>query len=154
MASWPALRRVAGWITVAGVVSVGCVAAVVFVAGSRILDFVYGAEFVKYTTTARIIALAWLVQTLGLGPILVLKATKQARELFNIALASLVAACISIPIFSFVWGVNGTGFALVLTAVVTAWVEIALYLRTARAFAAEPFATFEREPKAQPAVAQ
>lgn len=142
---WPRLRRVAGWVTVAGVLSVGFVAAIVFVEGSRILDIVYGAKFVKYTSTARIIALAWLVQTLGLGPILVLKATKQARALFNIALASLVAACILIPTFSFLWGVNGTAIALVVTAAVTAWVEISWYLRTARAFAADPFATFERE---------
>jgi len=85
------------------------------------------------------------VQTLGLGPILVLKATKQARALFNIALASLIAACILIPTFSFLWGVNGTAIALVVTAAVTAWVEISWYLRTARAFAADPFATFERE---------
>ena len=140
---WPRLRRVAGWVTVAGVVSVGIVAAIVFFAGGRILDVVYGAKFVKYTTTARIIALAWLIQTLGLGPIIVLKATKQARALFHIALVSLVAACILLPSFSLVWGVNGTAMAIVVTAAVTAWVEINSYLRTARAFATDPAATFE-----------
>ena len=82
---WPRRRRVALWVTLAGVVSVGFVAAIVFVAGGRILEVAYGSQSVKYTTTARIIASAWLVQTLGLGPILVLKATKQARALFNIA---------------------------------------------------------------------
>src|SRR5260221_12716923 len=87
---WPRLRRVAGWVTLAGMLSVGLVAAIAFVEGGRILQFVYGPEFVRYTTTARIIALAWLVQTLGLGPILVLKATKQARALFNIALVSVI----------------------------------------------------------------
>jgi O-antigen/teichoic acid export membrane protein len=142
---WPRLRRVALWVTLAGLVSVGVVAAIVFFAGSRILSSVYGHEFVKYTTTARIIAVAWLIQTLGLGPILVLKATKQARALFNIALASLVAAFILIPTFSFAWGVNGTAVALVVSAAVTAYVELRGYRRTARAFAADPFATFEHE---------
>jgi O-antigen/teichoic acid export membrane protein len=141
---WPRLRRVAQWVTVAGLVSVGLVAAIVFFEGSRILEFVYGPEFVKYTTTARIIAVAWLIQTLGLGPILVLKATKQARALFNIALVSLVAACVLIPSFSFAWGVNGTASAIVVSAAVTAWVELAAYRRTARAFGADPAALFER----------
>jgi O-antigen/teichoic acid export membrane protein len=131
-------------------VSVGLVAALVFFEGSRILEVVYGREFVKYTTTARIIAFAWLVQTLGLGPILVLKASMQARALFQIALASVIAACILIPAFSFLWGVNGTAVAIVVSAAVTAWVELLAYHRTARAFAADPFATFERE--AKPAV--
>jgi O-antigen/teichoic acid export membrane protein len=120
----------------------------VFVAGGPILEVAYGRPSVKYTTTARIIAFAWLVQTLGLGPILVLKATKQARALFNIALTSVVAACILIPTFSFMWGVNGTAVALVLSAAVTAWVELVGYHRTARAFSADPFATFEREARA------
>lgn len=142
---WPRLRRVAAWVTLAGMASVGLVAAVVFFEGGRILQLVYRHDAVKYATTARIIALAWLVQTLGLGPILVLKATKQARALFNIALASVIAACVLVPICSFVWGVNGTAWALVVSAAVTAWVEIAGYRRTARAFAADPAAVFEHE---------
>jgi O-antigen/teichoic acid export membrane protein len=142
---WPRLRRVAGWVTLAGFASVGLVAAIVFVEGGPILRIVYGHEFVKYATAARIIALAWLVQTLGLGPILVLKATKQARALFNIALVSVIAACISLPSFSYLWGVNGTAAALVVTAAVTAGVELYGYRRTGRAFAADPSATFERE---------
>jgi O-antigen/teichoic acid export membrane protein len=145
LGGWPRLRKVALWVSLAGLLSVGLVAALVFFEGGRILELVYGREFVKYTTTARIIAVAWLVQTLGLGPILVLKATKQARALFHIALTSVVAACILIPTFSFLWGVDGTAVALVVSAAVTAWVELVGYRRTARAFAADPYATFERE---------
>jgi F0F1-type ATP synthase assembly protein I len=79
----------------------------------------------------------------GLGPILVLKATKQARKLFDIAVTSVIAACVLIPPCSFAWGVDGTAWALVATAVVTAFVEITAYHRTSRAFALDPNATFE-----------
>jgi glycosyltransferase involved in cell wall biosynthesis/O-antigen/teichoic acid export membrane protein len=140
---WPRLRRVALFVTLAGVASVGLVAAVVFAQGARILRVVYGGSSAHYATAARIIAFAWLVQTLGLGPILVLKATKQARMLFNIAVTSVVAACLLIPACSFAWGVNGTAWALVATAAVTAVVEIAAYYRTSRAFALDPHAKFE-----------
>ena len=140
---WPGLRRVARFITLAGMASVGLVAAVVFARGAEILRVVYGESSARYAAAARIIALAWLVQTLGLGPILVLKATKQARMLFHIAVTSVVAACVLIPPCSFAWGVNGTAWALVATAAVTAVVELAGYYRTSRAFAANPSATFE-----------
>jgi O-antigen/teichoic acid export membrane protein len=140
---WPGLRRVARFITLAGFVSVGLVAVVVFAQGARILRVVYGASSARYATAARIIALAWVVQTLGLGPILVLKATKQARMLFHIAVTSVVAACLLIPPCSFAWGVNGTAWALVATAAVTAVVELVAYYRTSRAFAADPGAVFE-----------
>jgi O-antigen/teichoic acid export membrane protein len=118
---WAGLQRVARWVTVAGVLSVGTVSAVVFAGGHQLLDHIYGHhhQFVKYTQTANIIAVAWLIQAFGLGTILTLKATRQTRRLFEVAVVSFVVAAVAIVAFSYAWGPNGTAWGLVVQSTVT-----------------------------------
>lgn len=130
---WAGLKRVARWVTVLGMVSVGAVAALVFVAGSTILSKVYGPEFVKYTLTAQIIGLAWLVQTVSLGSVLVLKATRRTRQLSNIGFVTFFVSAVTLVTFSYAWGVEGTAWAMVVN---SAFMATAL-LRAERAAARE-----------------
>jgi O-antigen/teichoic acid export membrane protein len=134
---WAGLQRVARWVTFAGVVSVGSVSAIVFAAGHPLLDHIYGHhhQFVKYTQTANIIAVAWLIQAFGLGTILTLKATRQSRRLFQVAVVSFVVAAVAIVAFSYAWGPNGTAWGLVVQSTVTL---LALYW--AQRLAAREFA--------------
>ena len=65
---WDKLQRVARLVGAGSLVGVGIVAAVVFVAGSSLLNWIYGPEFVQYADTAKIIAFGWVVATLGVAP--------------------------------------------------------------------------------------
>jgi O-antigen/teichoic acid export membrane protein len=134
---WVGLQRVARWVTIAGVVSVGLVAAIVFAGGHQLLDHVYGHnhQFVKYTQTANIIALAWLIQAFGLGTILTLKATRQSRRLFHVAVISFVVAAIAIVTFSYAWGPNGTAWGLVVQSTITLLTLLWAQRHAAREFA-------------------
>ena len=49
---------------------------------------------------------------------LTLKATRQTRGLFHVAILQLVVTPFATVLFSYRWGVNGTAWAMVLNAVV------------------------------------
>jgi O-antigen/teichoic acid export membrane protein len=116
---WTKLRRVANWVTIAGVLSVGLVTVIVVVAGHTLLNAIYGPEFVKYATTANIIAFGWLIQALGLGAILVLKVTRQTRLLFHVSIISLVSSAVTLVVFSYAWGVEGAAWAMTVGSTIT-----------------------------------
>jgi PST family polysaccharide transporter len=134
---WAGLKRVARWVTVLGIVSVGAVAALVFVAGPTILSKVYGPEFAKYALTAQIIGVAWLVQTVSLGSVIVLKATRRTRQLSNIGFAAFFVSAVTLVTFSYVWGVQGTAWAMVVNSAFMATALLRAERTAAREFAAE-----------------
>jgi O-antigen/teichoic acid export membrane protein len=137
---WGRMQRVCRWVTIAGVASVGLVAIVVLVAGRWLLDRIYGPGFGEYANTAKIVALAFLVQSFSLGGLLGLKASRNTRELFRIGVLLLVVSTIAMVAFSYAWGIEGTAWSMVVTAAVT---DVALFRAMRRAqtehrFAAEP----------------
>jgi O-antigen/teichoic acid export membrane protein len=111
------------------------VAAVVFLGGHTLLDRIYSHDFVKFTQTANIIALAWLIQAFGLGTILTLKATRQSRRLFRVGVISFVVAAIAIVAFSYLWGPEGTAWGLVVQSTVTLLALLWAQRHAAREFA-------------------
>jgi O-antigen/teichoic acid export membrane protein len=110
------LVRVARRVTLATSLSVGLVAAVILVAAPQLLGWVYGHAFVHYATSARILAVAWLITAFTMGPVIILKVTKNARALFNISVTNTILLIVSIVTLSVPFGVDGTAWATLLAA--------------------------------------
>lgn len=104
---WPGLRRVERLITVAGMASVGTVAAVVLVFGRRLLELLYGAAFGRFAVAADILALGFFLGTVGLGAILCLKVTRQTRRFLPVSIASAVVSIGAVIVLAPLYGVNG-----------------------------------------------
>ena len=82
----------AAFVSAAGVASLFLIAVTILIAGESLLSFCFGPEFGKYADVAQLFALGCLIQSVGIGAILVLKTTKQPRALFHIASTTLVVA--------------------------------------------------------------
>jgi O-antigen/teichoic acid export membrane protein len=109
------LARVARGVTIATTASVGLVSAVVILAAPQLLGWVYGQDFVQYANTARIIAFAWVINCLTMGPVLILKTTRETRALFNISVINMIVLIALIVLLSIPLGVNGTAWAMLVT---------------------------------------
>lgn len=133
---WVKLQQVARWMTLWSALTVGVVATVVFLVGGKLLGWMYGSEFVRYASTARIISLAWLIAAFSGGPMLILKVTRNSRALFNIGLVTQVTLVTLIIALSSTVGVNGTAWAMVVTAAVGVTLQ-----RRARRVVAREYAT-------------
>ncbi|HTZ07889.1 MAG TPA: hypothetical protein VMB72_02385 [Acidimicrobiales bacterium] len=124
---WKGLNTVARWVTFAGFCSflAGAIAIVLF--GRTLLSSIYGASFAHLELAAVLMAIAYVVLSFNLGPILVLKATRHTRALFRIQLLSLVASLASLAAFSLTWGVDGAAAATIVTYAVSSgsshWVQ-------------------------------
>jgi O-antigen/teichoic acid export membrane protein len=124
------LKRVAAMVTIATTASVGIVAAFVLVAAPQLLKLVYGPEFVPYATTAKIIAIAWVINSLAGGAVLILKVTRNTRALFKISLTNMFVLIAGTVGLSAWLGVNGTAYAMLIT-----WTVSFFWCRRARAIA-------------------
>jgi O-antigen/teichoic acid export membrane protein len=111
---WAKLQQVARWVLLWGALSVGFVGVVVFVAGARLLTLVYGSEFAKYETAARIVSLSWVVLAFAAPAILILKVTRNTRALFRSGLMASSVLIVGLVTLSRHFGVNGAAFAMVL----------------------------------------
>ena len=78
------------------------------------------AQFAQYEATAILFAIAYIFIGFFLGPILVLKATRQTRQLFVIQIVSLVVSVVTTVAFCVLWGVNGAAAAVLVTYAATA----------------------------------
>jgi O-antigen/teichoic acid export membrane protein len=92
---WGGLRRVSFVVSAAGVASIAIVGAAVVLFGGPLLRITYGPEFSRYWPAAEFFALGFLVSTIGLGPILILKTTRNTRWLFRV---QVITACVSIAV--------------------------------------------------------
>jgi O-antigen/teichoic acid export membrane protein len=108
---WPGLRRVQRFVTGAGVVSVGTVALTVFLFGHRLMTWLYGPSFAKFAGLADIVAVSFLLASVALGATLSLKATRNTRRLFHVALVALVASIVACAILDPLFGVKGAAIA-------------------------------------------
>jgi hypothetical protein len=60
-------------------------------------------------------AVAYMIISFSLGPVLVLKATRNTRPLFHIQLVSISVSVLSLSVLSVIWGVNGAAGAMIVT---------------------------------------
>ena len=77
-------------------------------------------QFAQYEATAILFAIAYIFIGFFLRPILVLKATRQTRQLFVIQIVSLVVSVVTTVAFCVLWGVNGAAAAVLVTYAATA----------------------------------
>ncbi|HET9071009.1 MAG TPA: hypothetical protein VFN60_03770 [Acidimicrobiales bacterium] len=117
---WPGLRAVAGWVTAAGVASVGACTVLVLLVGRVVLGAVYGPGFGRAEPAAVIVGVAYVVNALQLGPILVLKATRNTGRLFGVQLVVLVASLVTATVLSAALGIDGAAWATLATLTVSA----------------------------------
>jgi O-antigen/teichoic acid export membrane protein len=114
---WVGLRRVANIVTLAGFLSVGLWVAVIFGWGQFLLSEVYGPSFAHLQVTAIICAIGLCWSPLLLGPVLVLKTTRNTRPLFRVQVFVLFVSLGSVAVLSALYGVNGAAGALIVTGV-------------------------------------
>jgi len=113
---WSGLRRVAWLMTGAALVSVGSFGVAIIVAGGELLRIVYGPAFAQYAPAAQFIAIGYVVSAIGIGPILVLKATKQTRGLLNAQFVNLAVSIPLIVVLGWAYGVTGAGASFLCSA--------------------------------------
>jgi O-antigen/teichoic acid export membrane protein len=112
---WRGLRRVSIIISAAGIVSIGLVGLAVVFLGGDLLRWTYGPEFSRYWLASELFAIAYLITSVGLGLILVLKTTRNTRELFRVQVISLGASVVAVGILAFTNGVSGVAGAAIFT---------------------------------------
>lgn len=117
---WPGLRAVAGWVTAAGVASVGACTLLVVLVGRAVLAAVYGPGFGRAEPAAVIVGVAYVVNAFQLGAILVLKATRNTSRLFGVQVVVLVASLATATGLSAAFGIEGAAWATLATLAVSA----------------------------------
>jgi O-antigen/teichoic acid export membrane protein len=111
---WGGLRRVSLIVSAAGVASIGLVGVAVFLFGGPLLRVTYGPEFSKYWPAADLFVIAFLIASLAIGPILILKATRNTRSLFRVQLITLSLSLVAVSVLAVTEGVNGAAAATIL----------------------------------------
>jgi O-antigen/teichoic acid export membrane protein len=117
---WAGLTRVARIVTLAGLLSVGLWGAVIIVWGKPLLSAVYGQKFGNLQAIAILSVIACCCSPFMLGPSLVLKITRNTRQLFHSqAIASCVVSIASVAVLAGLYGDNGAATSLIVTGVAT-----------------------------------
>lgn len=121
------LLKVARVVTLCGFFSFLAGAIVIVVFGKQLLTAIYGPSFAHLELAAILMAIAYTIISFSLGPVLVLKATRNTRPLFHIQLVSLIVSLGSLAVLAEVWGINGAAGATMVTfaagAIGTRWVQ-------------------------------
>ena len=117
---WRGLIRVARVVTAAGFLSFVVGAGIVAVWGGTLLSHIYGTQFGHLETAAVLFGIGYIFMGFWLGPILVLKSTRQTRWLLHVQIVSLAVSIGFTFAFCVVWGVNGAALATIVTAAATA----------------------------------
>ncbi len=108
---WPGLRRVARYITGAGMASVGLIAVIIFCFGRILLDKIYGPSFGQFSDIADILAVSVFFSSTALGAILCLKSTRQTHRLFYVSAISFAVSIVAVVILAPLFGIVGAAFA-------------------------------------------
>jgi O-antigen/teichoic acid export membrane protein len=112
---WEGLRRVSMIVSAAGVASITLVGIAVGILGGPLLRITYGPEFSRYWPAAELFAVAFLINSIGLGPILILKTTRNTRWLFRVQLITLVVSFAAVSVLAVLEGVTGAAAAAIVT---------------------------------------
>ncbi len=110
---WSGLTRVARLVTLAGFASFVVGAVVVTLFGRTLLSTIYGPAFGHLELAAVLLAIAYVFLSFSIGPILVLKATRNTRWLFHIQLVCLAVSLVSVTVLSLAYGVNGAAASII-----------------------------------------
>jgi len=110
---WSGLSRVARLVTLSGFVSFLAGGVVIALFGRSLLSAIYGPTFGHLELVALLMAISYVVCSLTLGPILVLKATRNTRWLFHTELATLAVSLCSVAALSVAYGVTGAAAAAI-----------------------------------------
>ncbi|HUI03339.1 MAG TPA: oligosaccharide flippase family protein [Acidimicrobiales bacterium] len=114
---WTSLTRVARAVGGLSVVSLGLGTLVVAVWGRPLLSLIYGTHFAHLQLVAVLIGVSNVVRGLSVGPILVLKATRNTRYLFHAVVVTLVASVLSVAALAPLYGVNGAAASTIVASV-------------------------------------
>jgi O-antigen/teichoic acid export membrane protein len=117
---WSGLVKVSRVVTVAGVMSFTAGAVVVVFWGRALLSGLYGPQFAHLHFAAMLLAIAYIFTGLSVGPVLVLKQTRNAHRVFYSQIINLVVALSTVTLLSLRYGVTGAAIASIATAVVAA----------------------------------
>jgi O-antigen/teichoic acid export membrane protein len=121
------LLKVARVVTLCGFFSFLAGLLVIVFFGKSLLTAIYGPSFAHLEVAAILMAIAYMIISFTLGPVLVLKATRNTRPLFHIQVFSLVVSLASLAVLAEVWGVDGAAGATAVTfaagALGTRWVQ-------------------------------
>jgi O-antigen/teichoic acid export membrane protein len=128
---WAGLKKVSIVISGAGMISVAIVGTAVFILGGPLLKWTYGPAFSHDWPAADLFAVAFLITSVGLGPILVLKTTRNTRSLFRVQLISLVVSVVAVSVLAVTDGVAGAAIAAIVTGIAN-MIGILYYGRRAR----------------------
>ncbi len=104
---WPGLRKVSIVVSAAGVASIALVGIAVVFLGGDLLRWTYGPEFSRYWPASELFALGFLISTIGLGLILILKTTRNTRSLFHVQFITLVVSIAAVSVLAVTNGVSG-----------------------------------------------
>jgi O-antigen/teichoic acid export membrane protein len=129
---WAGLRRVARLLTAFGLASVGCIGIVVLAFGKTLLKLFYGPAFTRFSTSANLIALGYVLSACALGAIMSLKATKQSRVLFRIAFLQLIVSTVAVIVLAPAFGVVGVAASTVVGSLIILAVTVMADRRSAR----------------------
>jgi O-antigen/teichoic acid export membrane protein len=136
------LRRVSRRMSLLAFLAIGLLALVVILFGAQLLALVYGNAFRGLHTAAALLAVAYAVGALGLGPIMALKATRRTRTLFADQVAGLAASLLAALALVRPFGVNGVAAA----AVIGFAVQVGLLWNSARVLASPRHARSQVNP--------
>jgi O-antigen/teichoic acid export membrane protein len=102
-------------VSAAGVASITLVGIAVALLGGPLLRITYGPEFSRYWPAAELFAVAFLISSIGLGPILILKTTRNTRSLFRVQLITLVVSFAAVSVLAVLDGVTGAAAAAIVS---------------------------------------
>jgi O-antigen/teichoic acid export membrane protein len=119
---WSGLARVTRVVGAAGLLSFLGGLAVVVLFGRFLLSHVYGPSFAHFEGTAILFGIANVFVGFNLGPVLVLKATRRTRLMFQIQVLGLLITIIGMVILCAFFGVPGAAEATIVTCVIGAFV--------------------------------
>lgn len=112
---WRGMMRVSRIVTAAGFLSFALGAAVVIGWGRRLLTTIYGPAFGHMYLAAVLIAVGYVFIGFFLGPVLVLKATRNTRRLFFVEVTTLTASISSVAALTVLYGTTGAAAAAICT---------------------------------------
>ena len=102
-------------VSAAGVASITIVGIAVVLLGGHLLRITYGPEFSRYWPALGVFALGFMISTIGLGPILILKTTRNTRSLFHVQLMTLVVSFAAVCVLAVIDGVSGAAAAAIVS---------------------------------------
>lgn len=128
---WRGLRRVSLFVNAAGLMSIGFFGILVLFFGGPLLRIFYGPAFTQYEPAARLFVAAFVISGFGLGPGLVLKATKWTRPGFTVQLISLAVSVPAVFVLGELYGPTGAAASAVCSSIAL-MISLLLYQRAAR----------------------